>query len=56
MKATEMIEKLSELIKEHGDCEVYYFDREEMTGFDEAYLIEQRKYGFGNETKIFYIE
>lgn len=56
MKATEVIEKLNKLIGEHGDCDVYYFDREQLTGFDGTYLIEQREYGLGNKIKIFYIE
>ncbi|MEH7246480.1 hypothetical protein V7114_06730 [Neobacillus niacini] len=56
MKASELIEKLNELIKEHGDCNVYYYDREQLTGFDSADIIKQKTYGFGNKTKIFYIE
>lgn len=56
MKATELIEQLTQLIKEHGDCSVYYCDKEQMTGFDSVDVIEQKIYGFGNRTKIFYIE
>ena len=56
MKATEAIVKLQELINEHGDCDVYYYDTEQITGFDSADVIEVKQYGFGNEAKVFYIE
>jgi hypothetical protein len=56
MKASEMIEQLQQLIKENGDCNIYYWDEEKITGFDSVDIIEVRKYGFGNDAKIFYIE
>lgn len=56
MKATKVIENLQKLIEKHGDCDVYYHDYEQITGFDSADIIEQKVYGFGNDTKIFYIE
>ena len=56
MKATKLIKELHKLVEKYGDCDVYYYDREMITGFDSADVIEKKEYGFGNETKIFYIE
>lgn len=56
MKATDLINKLSELIKEYGDCNVYYYDDEKITYHDSVDVVIQKEYGMGNKTKIFYIE
>jgi hypothetical protein len=56
MKASEVIKQLQELMKEHGDCNIYYWDEGNITGFDSVDLIEVKPYGLGNDTKIFYLE
>lgn len=56
MLASEMIIKIQELIKEHGDCNMYYYDFNSITNHDSADVVKVKKYGFGNDTKIFYIE
>jgi hypothetical protein len=56
VKASKLVEEIQKLIEKHGDCDVYYCDDEKLTGFDSADIIEQKTYGFGNKTKIFYIE